>query len=252
MSAALLRDRLLQAVARLGLVQRQRQHLPFRPRLRLVQVHEEVGRPRAVWRAGVGIRGGHVGRDGVRNRRDAVREPRRRADHLHQLRIDALGHRSVTVQQVFGRLEVEPRVGPEVREELRQRAREAGLRFDLLHRGLDARDLLQPDLVDLLRREVGRRVQPRQVGVAGEAAARLPPAHLVVAGGEVVLCDEVAQPRKGRDDVRAHALEARCRQACLIGSRDVGSGIVETDGRSRCPRACRRPCGRAAASRGSR
>ena len=56
-------------------------------------------------------------------------------------------------EQLARRLGVELRVGAEEGEELRHRAREVRPLLGRLHLGLDARDLLQADVVDLLRRQ---------------------------------------------------------------------------------------------------
>ena len=56
-------------------------------------------------------------------------------------------------EQFARRLRVELRIGAQEVEELRHRAGEARLLLGRLHLGLDARDLFQADVVDLLRRQ---------------------------------------------------------------------------------------------------
>ena len=63
-------------------------------------------------------------------------------------------------------------------EKLRQRALEADAGLERLHFRADAGDFLQADLVDLLGRQVGRRVFAREIRVgrrAGWASARRRP-----------------------------------------------------------------------------
>ena len=74
------------------------------------------------------------------------------------------------LEQALGRLRVEARVGAQEVQERGEVALEAGLRDDRVHLGADAQDLLAPDLVDLVGREVERREAPDEVGVVLAAA----------------------------------------------------------------------------------
>ena len=135
---------------------------------------------------------------------------------LDQLGIDALRDGAVAVEQLFAGLVEELRVGSQVREELLERAREADLLLDGFHLGADARDFLQAERVDVLRREIGRRVVLREIAVARQPAARPPPADAVVGRRQVFAIHELEQLRERRLHARADAIDGRFRR----GARD--------------------------------
>ena len=61
-------------------------------------------------------------------------------------------------------------IGADVLEELLQRAVEADLLLHRLHLGLETRDFVEADLVDCVRRQVGRRVDLDQIAIELPAA----------------------------------------------------------------------------------
>jgi len=75
------------------------------------------------------------------------------ADHA----VGALGDIGRHAHQLVGRLRVELRVGAEELEIVLERALEPALAHRLSHCGIDPRDFLEADLVDLLGAEVERR-----------------------------------------------------------------------------------------------
>ena len=84
--------------------------------------------------------------------------PRQEPDRLGELPVGFLRHVRRVREQLARRLRIELRVGPQEGEELRHRPLEVRLLLGGLHLGLDARDLFQADVVNLLRRQRQRRV----------------------------------------------------------------------------------------------
>ena len=152
-----LRDRDLQVMSRHGLVYGQDFHFVFGSRVRTVEVHEVGSAAGSVcgWRPVVS--GGRVRGEVFRNRLEPVRNLWQPAEHFRQQWIDAPANCLVLGHQFVGILVVVPRVGAEVFEELVEGALEPDFLDDLFHLGPNACDLGQPDVVNLVRSEVGRR-----------------------------------------------------------------------------------------------
>ena len=125
---------------------------------------------------------------------------------LDQLRIDPLRHRAIALEQLGAGLVEELRIGPQVREELLERAGEPDLRLDRFHLGADARDLFQAERVDILRRQVRGRVVAREVAIARKPAARPPPPDAVVARRQILAIDELEQPHERGLHARSDAI----------------------------------------------
>ena len=79
--------------------------------------------------------------------------------------------------------------------------------------------------MNLLRREVGRRVVLREIAIPGEPAARAPPADAVVGSRQVLAIHELEQLRECGLHARADAVDAGLRQTLAIGGRQrAGNG----------------------------
>ena len=118
----------------------------------------------------------------LRDRLQAVGNPRQLAKQLRELRIDPLAERQVAGHQLLGRLVIVPLVGPQAFEELLERAFEADLLLDRFHLGPDAGDFFQADRVNLVGRELRRREHAAAEGIELLAAGQLPCPDLVEAG----------------------------------------------------------------------
>ena len=141
-----------------GLVERERLEVVERPALERVGVHPVDARLGAPFRRADVAAARVLRRDVGRHRLDGVRETRQLPEQRRQLPVDLLRDERRARQQLVRRLRVELRIGAQEVEERRHVALEAGLLHHLVHLGGDAFDFLEADLVDLLRRQVGRRV----------------------------------------------------------------------------------------------
>ena len=108
--------------------------------------------------------------------------------------LDLLDVAHVAFLDLLGRLGDEARVGPDLVEELLHRGLlGGGLEADLLaqrrHLVFEPRDLLKADLLNLLGREVGRRVHPNAVEVEIASAGHASESHLLGRRREVVLAE---------------------------------------------------------------
>ena len=218
--AEFLRQRNLQVMARHRFVNRQHRDLVFRAFLGFVEVHVVVPRALAVHRRAL-----VVGRRGVRcdllgDLPHAVRHARQLAEVLRQLRVDALCHRLVGLEQFFRVGVAEFRVRAQVGQELVEAALEVRLRNDFHHFTADARDFLEADLVDLVRCQVGRRVEASEFGITGLAVRRVPQADGIASPRQVLVDDVLLQLRVRRHDRLRDRIACGGLQARLLGSRD--------------------------------
>jgi hypothetical protein len=85
------------------------------------------------------------------------------------------------------------RIGAQELEKLRQRSGKIYLGFERLHLGPDAGDFVEADLVDLLGRQVCGGVLARVERVRLRSIGHLPDADAVVAGGQILLFEEVLE-----------------------------------------------------------
>src|SRR5262245_29557526 len=129
----------------------------------------------------------------LRDRLDPIGNPRQIAKELRQLRIDPLAEGQVAVEQVLGRVVIKPFFGPQILQELLERAFEFDLLDDRLHFLPDASDLGQTDRVNLVRREIRRREMAGPEGIEFLPAWKLPRADLVEAGWKILVVEELGE-----------------------------------------------------------
>src|SRR6266851_1499617 len=155
-------------------------HFPLRSRFQIVGVRIKITRAPGIDRARliVGGRLGLLGKSGDRD--DTVRHPRKGAEQLWQLRIDSLGNVPVSQQEQFLVLEKELRIGAQEVEKGLEVAMKLGPAHRLFHLRADSLDLGQPDLVDLVRGEVGggHRLDPDRVPASPSGNEEIPTVFL--------------------------------------------------------------------------
>ena len=185
-------------MARHRLVQRQGLHLPARAGVQRVGVREEVARAARLQGAAL-IVGGGLGRGRVVGHFDhPVRGARQHAEQLGQLRIGPLGDVAVLAHQVFRFRVIEAGVGAQERQEFLEAALESGRRDDGLHLAPNPRDLGEPDVVDLLWREVRRGPHRDVVGIPGLAIRQVARCDRLPGPRQVFIFGEFEQPFVGR------------------------------------------------------
>ncbi len=199
----LLRQGDLKVVARNGLVQSQRLHLPPRSGRQVIGVGEEPARASRVGRAGEVVRGGLRLLGVGRHRRDTVRQPRQCAEQPAQLGIYPLGDVAIRREQLLAGREEELRVGADEGRELREAALEPGLVDDRLHLLADARHFRHSQLVDLLGRQLGGCVRAHAVAVPVRAIGQVSGRDRLAAGGDVLAFEEGEQLLERRSHVVA-------------------------------------------------
>ena len=151
-------DRALEVVAGRCLVQRQRLHAELRLRRQVEGVDVENAGPRAVRRRALVEGAGRRLRAERLHLADLVVGLREHREELRQRGVDAHLEVAIALHEIRALREVELRIRPQVLEESLEVALEADLPAHAIHLAEDARDLVETDLVDLLRRHVGRRV----------------------------------------------------------------------------------------------
>src|SRR5712692_9060999 len=165
----LLRERNLQVMPGHGFVQRERFHLPLRPRAQIVGVHEIASRPARARRPRLIIGGRLRRRLEIRNRTHTVGQTRELAEKARKLRINLLGNDAVAVHQIFRLVVEKSRIGSEELREVLKTALESRGSDDLVHLRADAPHLGESDFVNLLRRQVCRGLPAHMKGVRGRA-----------------------------------------------------------------------------------
>ena len=138
-----------------------------------------------------------------------------------------LGQRFVGFEQFCSRVVVEARVRSQEFEELRQGSLEANLAHDRLHLGVNAADLLQPELVNLLGRHIRGGVLAHKKRVHRLAARHLPHANLVEAGGQILVNEELLEMPVSGHDARDDGVSGRLRQPRAVALGDSGSKALE-------------------------
>ncbi len=204
-------------VAGRGFVQRQRLHAELRLRLQVEGVDVKdagaraVGRRRLIEAAGRALRAERL------DLAHFVIRFREIVEQLRQLRIDVLLQIAEALHQCGAAVVVELRVVLQELEERGEIALEADLRLDLFHLAADAGDFLQAELVDRVRRQVGRGRDPGEVRIPLAAMRHRRPTHLRACALEVLVADEVVQPLVRRIDLLRDRVAVRGLQARAIG-----------------------------------
>src|SRR5215472_16510119 len=196
----------LQMVSGDRFMQRKRGHFPLGPGLWFIKIDKVGTGARSIGRAGTVVGGGGVRRCDGGDGLYTVWLARERAEDLHQVRIDGLGQGLVSFKQIVGRLVKELGIGAQELEELLTRTLEACLLEDLVHLTADPSRLAQPDLVDLIRRDIGGGEVPDFVSVALGAVEDLPNTDLVKASRQILAHKELLELLEGRHDLLLDSL----------------------------------------------
>src|SRR5256885_405768 len=115
-----------------GLMEGEGFHFPLGARVKIVSVHKIVAWTACRRRAGLIVSGGLRRRFEIGNGRDAVWIAGELAEFLDELRIDGLRDNFVSVDEVFGLVEIKPRIGSKKVGEIVEAAFEAGRSDELL------------------------------------------------------------------------------------------------------------------------
>ena len=169
--------------------------------------------------AGLGVDVAAAGverRDRVGHRLDAVGQPRQRGEPARQLGVDPLGDPRRAHQQRAGRGRVELRVAAKKSEQVGETPRELGRPHRFLHFAMDPCDLLQADLVDLIRSDVVGRVVADEIRVVGFAVRQRGGGDRLARPRRVFVAEEGLQiPIRGNDSRSDRCL------ACLSQPRPI-------------------------------
>jgi hypothetical protein len=130
-------------------------------------------------------------------------------------------------QQLFLAPGVEARIGAQVMKERCEISREAGLGDDRLHLAADARDLVEPDLVDRFGGGVERGVVAHQRAVEVAPAGHLGDADAGARRGHVLVPEEVRELAVGGQGMGFDRGERRRAQPLLLRRRQVGGERLE-------------------------
>ena len=161
------------------------------------------------------------------HRADPVRRARQLGEQSGQLGVGALGDVAIVRQHFFRALVEELRIRLERLRELGNRPLEAGRGDDLVHLDADARDLGQPDVVHLLRGEVGGGAGGDQQLVESLAAGKLRRGELVPACRQVLRLDECLEGDEGGLHAVLDHGSAGVRQALALVGRNRRWKILE-------------------------
>jgi hypothetical protein len=210
-----------------GFVQRQRLHAELRLRFEIVGVDVEdaralaVGGGRLIEAAGRGLRAEwlHCAHFVIRFRKNG--------EQLRQPCVDVLLQIPIALHQRCFVVVIEARILLQEFEERRQIALEADLLLHLFHLAANARDLFQAELVDGVRRQIGRGREPGQIRIPIATVRHVRPADLRARALEVFVADEVVQPLVGRIDLLRDRVAICSLQARAIGRRDGIRKLLE-------------------------
>ena len=147
-------------VPRHRLMQRKRLHLILRARMQIVGVDEIAAGSPHRWRSRLVIRGRLRRRLEIRNRANAIRQPRQLPEFVRQFRIDLLGNDPVAVHEIIGLVVVKLRIGAQKLGEFVKAPFEIHRRDDLVHLRANPFHFRQTDFVNLLRRQIRRGLPP--------------------------------------------------------------------------------------------
>ena len=162
-----------------------------------------------------------------RHRAHAVGHARQTAEEARQLGIDALGDVAIGGEQGLLVGEVEARVGAQEAHEVGHRALPAGGAHRLVGGGADARDLGEPELVDLFGRHLRRRRDARAVRVPGGAVGERRHAERRARVRHVLLDDELLERAQRHVDVLDDCFACGGLQAGGVCGRDARRQVRE-------------------------
>ena len=149
----------------------------------------------------IGCRLALLGR--FRDRLHAIGQARQMPEQARKLRIDLLGDHPVAVQQLLAAAGIKPGVGPEKGDERGKRPLEPGLGYDRIHSAPDAPDLVQADLVNLVRGEIGRGVAANLGRVEAFTVGQVPGGQGGTGPGQVFGLEEHRDPPLGGENLIA-------------------------------------------------
>jgi len=175
-------------------VQRQRLHAESRLGFQIERVHIENAGSRPVRRRALVIGAGRRLRAIRLYGANLVVRLRKQRKQLRQRRVDAHFEFEIALQQVRALREIEPRIRLQVVEECLEVSLEADYLPHTVHLAEDPRDLVETDLVDLLRRHVGRGVLLDQVCIPGLAVGQRRPRHAGPGLRQIVVSYVVTNP----------------------------------------------------------
>ena len=155
---------------------------------------------------------------------------RRRGQHLEiilETAVDALGGISRDAHQIVGVTGDELRIGAEELEEVGEAALEAGFGHGALHVGVDARDFLEAELVDVLGRHGQRGIFADFGAVISIAIGQVARADGLARAGDIGVAVEGQQVAIGGDDGLLDRRLALGAQPGLVGGADGRRHLLE-------------------------
>ena len=147
-------------VPRHRLMQRKRLHLILRAGMQIVGVDEIAAGSPDSRRSRLVIRGRLRRRLEIRNRAHAIRQPRQLPEFVRQFRIDFLRNDPVAIHEIIRLVVIKLRIGAQKLGEFVKAPFEIHRRNDLVHLRANPFYFRQPDFVNLLRRQICRRLPP--------------------------------------------------------------------------------------------
>ena len=200
-------------------VQRKRLHAELRLRFQVESVDVEDAGSRSIRGRALVIGAGRRLRAVRLHLADLVIRLRQHREQLRQCGVDAHLQVAIALQQVRALREIELRIRLQVVEERLEVALEANFPPHPVHLAEDPRDLVEADLVDLLRRHVGRRVSLHEERIPGLAVGQRGPRHRRARLRQIVVTDVVANPAVGGHDFAVDGRPVRGRQPLPVRDR---------------------------------
>ena len=184
--------------------------------IQLGRVDDVMGRNAVLHRTAVVTAGGVVFFDLRRHGLHVVGQAGQGGEQGRQAAVRTLGHLRRLLQQGLAAGRIELRIRAQEVQEAGEVAGPARRLHFHIHAGADAGDLVQTDLMDLVRRQVGRGVAAHKIGVQFLAAGSIADARLDRRLGQIVALEE-GQPSPARGKDRSRNRRRRlCGQAILI------------------------------------
>ncbi len=158
---------------------------------------------------------------------NAIGQARQHGEEAWQHRIGPLRDVAVALEHVVGTRVEELRVLVQEDLELGACALEPRGRDRFVHRLADTRDLGEPEIVDLARRELRRRVEREPRLVVATTRRQCRGRDVGCRDGQVALVVELAQLAERRNNGHLDRAPSGGRQALALGSRNVRRKLLE-------------------------